>query len=184
MQASARILDIGTGPGKLPELFVRQDKDYQITGIDISNTMIAEAKKRVVSKNVRFQLMQANAPLKYKDEQFDIVCFCSVLFLLKIDQIHLLMNEALRVLKPNGKIMVLTPNGRKTGLSIIKDFRSFPHNPYNWTYLIWKIATTGAGRRWQSGYILSGYAQKKQLRYLSKTVFNNHAILETLTKTI
>jgi len=113
IEGNKKILDIGTGPGKLPELLIKHDTSMQITGIDIDTAMIDEARKRLTHKNVSYQYEKINAPLEFADNEFDAVTFCSILFLLDDSTKTLLMNEALRVLKLNGKIIILTPSGRK-----------------------------------------------------------------------
>lgn len=77
-----KILDIGTGPGTLPQMLIKKNEALQITGIDIDKSMIAEAKQRLTHQNVAFQHQIANEPLPFADSEFDIVTFCSVLFLL------------------------------------------------------------------------------------------------------
>jgi 2-polyprenyl-3-methyl-5-hydroxy-6-metoxy-1,4-benzoquinol methylase len=47
-----QILDIGTGPGTLPQMLISKDSGLQITGIDISKSMIDKARRRVSHKNV------------------------------------------------------------------------------------------------------------------------------------
>jgi ubiquinone/menaquinone biosynthesis C-methylase UbiE len=94
-----QILDIGTGPGTLPKMLITKMPDLKITGIDINKIMIDEARESVLNKNVSFEYQNSKAPLPYADNQFDVVTFCSVLFLVDDCIKANLMNEALRVLK-------------------------------------------------------------------------------------
>ena len=114
-----QILDIGTGPGTLPQMLIAKNLAVQITGIDTSKNMIEVARKSVSHKNVFFKHQQENESLPFEKQQFDVVTFCSVLFLLDDNTKSMLMNEALRVLKPEGKIIVLTPSGEKAILAPI-----------------------------------------------------------------
>ncbi len=98
-----QILDIGTGPGTLAQMLISKDSGLQITGIDISKSMIDEARRSVSHKNVSFEYQEENKPLPFTTAQFEVVTFCSVLFLLDDSIITFLMNEAIRVLKPAGK---------------------------------------------------------------------------------
>ena len=177
-----KILDIGTGPGTLPQLLIKKDSSLQITGIDIDTAMIDEARKRLTHKNVSYQYEKINASLEFADKEFDVVTFCSVLFLLDDSSKTFLMNEALRVLKPNGKIVILTPSGRKSILSALIEVWQYPFTFNNWTFLVWKAATTFGGRKWQKQKWLDQYSKKKELNYSTSLTFNNNASIETITK--
>ncbi len=176
-----KVLDIGTGPGKLPELLLQNQK-LKITGVDIDPAMIEEANKRVRSENVIFQLQNKNESLRFEEKEFDVITLCSVLFLLKNDTRGFLMNEALRVLNPGGKIIVLTPSGKKSSLSAVKDIRSFPPSVNNYTFLIWHTLTSYRGNIWYNEKWLSFFAKEKRLKYYSTLVFNNYASMEIITK--
>lgn len=176
------ILDIGTGPGTLPQMLIEIDSSLQITGIDIDTIMIDEAKKRVFHKNISFQYQKINAPLEFANEQFDIVTFCSVLFLVDDDIKTDLMNEALRVLKPNGQIVILTPSGKKSILSSLIEVWQYKFSFNNFTFPIWKIATTRAGRKWQRQNWLEIFAIENKLKYTISLTFNNNATIETISK--
>lgn len=112
-----KILDLGTGTGKLPELIITQDSSDHITGIDIDSSYINDAKKRYIHPNVKFDYEGIGKKLNFPDSSFDVVTICSVLFLVDDFTKNLLFNESLRVLKPNGKIIVLTPSGENSRLS-------------------------------------------------------------------
>ncbi|MFZ5948584.1 MAG: class I SAM-dependent methyltransferase [Stygiobacter sp.] len=176
-----KVLDIGTGPGKLPEL-LSQNQQLKIIGVDIEPTMIEEANKRVSSDNVIFQLINKNESLRFENKEFDVITFCSVLFLLNNEERGFLMNEALRVLKPGGKIIVLTPSGEKSLSSAVKDVRSFPHSVNNYTFLIWNALTSNRGGSWCNEKWLSIFTEEKGLKYNSTLVFKNYASMEIITK--
>lgn len=179
-----KILDIGTGPGKLPELLIQKDSSLQITGIDINASYIDEAKQRVKHPNVSFKHVNAGAQLDFAKKEFDVVTFCSVLFLLDDYAKTILMNEAVRVLKPTGKIIVLSPSGKKSIFSSIHEINGFPKSRYNWTYFIWKTATKNRGEKWQKSYWLKDFSNTIKMKYLRTSAFNNNASIEILTNTI
>jgi ubiquinone/menaquinone biosynthesis C-methylase UbiE len=179
-----QILDIGTGPGKLPELLIQKDSSFLITGIDINSVDINEARRRVKHPNISFQYGIASGKLEFIDNTFDVVTFCSVLFLLNDSGKSSLVNEAVRVLKPGGKIIVLTPSGKKTILSSFREINNFPKSRYNWTYFVWKAATKNRGKKWQKNNWLQDFSHKKRMNYLKKLSFSNNASIEILTKTI
>jgi len=176
------ILDIGTGPGTLPEMLIAKDSNLQITGIDIDTIMIDEAKRRFSHKKVSFQYQKINAPLDFDDKQFDVITFCSVLFLVDDSVKTSLMSEALRVLKPNGKIIILTPSGKKSILSSFIEVWRYKFSFNNFTFPIWKIATTRGGRKWQRQKWLEKYASVHKLTYTSSLTFNTNATIETISK--
>lgn len=176
------ILDIGTGPGTLPEMLIAKDCNLQITGIDIDTIMMDEAKRRFSHKKVSFQYQKINAPLDFDDKQFDVITFCSVLFLVDDSVKTSLINEALRVLKPNGKIIILTPSGKKSILSSFIEVWRYKFSFNNFTFPIWKIATTRGGRKWQRQKWLEKYASVHKLTYTSSLTFNNNATIETISK--
>jgi ubiquinone/menaquinone biosynthesis C-methylase UbiE len=178
------ILDIGTGPGTLPQMLIQKDSSLQITGIDIDSTMINEAKSRLSHKNVFFDYQKINAPLEFPDAQFDIITFCSVLFLVDDNTKNELLTEALRVLKPNGKIIILTPSGKKTILSSFIEVWRYKSSLYNFTFPIWKIATTRRAREWHRQKWVENYAIKNKLIYTSSLIFNDNATIEIIQKTI
>jgi ubiquinone/menaquinone biosynthesis C-methylase UbiE len=177
-----QILDIGTGPGTLPQLLIAKNLAVQITGIDTSKNMIEVARKSVSHNNVFFQHQQENASLPFATQQFDAVTFCSVLFLLDDNTKSMLMNEALRVLKPEGKIIVLTPSGEKAILSALFEVWRYRFSVNNFTFLIWKLATTRRARKWKRQKWLENYALNNELKYTVSLAFNNNATVEIISK--
>ena len=176
-----KILDIGTGPGTLAQMLITRDSTLHITGIDTNKAMIDEARKRMSHINVSFEYEKINAELEFADSQFDVVTFCSVLFLLDDSIKTHLMKEALRVLKPTGEIVILTPTGKKLGLSSLNEVLKYPFPINNFTFLIWKIATINRGRKWQKQKWLEKYAGANQLNYSQAIVFNDNASVETIS---
>jgi ubiquinone/menaquinone biosynthesis C-methylase UbiE len=178
----AQILDIGTGPGSLPELLISRNSQLQITGIDIDTSSIDEARERLKHPKVKFEYQQLGGPIVYPNGHFDIVCFCSVLFLLDDSTKSLLMQEALRVLKSGGKVIVLSPSGSKPIFSSFLEVWSYPYAPTNWTFVVWRVATSKRAKKWHNESWLKKYATEGQLKYDSHSVFNSNATLETITK--
>lgn len=110
LDSHSRILDVGTGPGKLIEQVVNQT-GLNCVGVDYDQAMLTEAKKRHNFSKVPLLQNGRNGALPFKACCFDFVSFCSILFLLN-DPLPLL-KEADRILKPNGKIFILSPAGFK-----------------------------------------------------------------------
>lgn len=180
--SKGKVLDIGTGPGTLPKMLAKESSDLQISGIDISRTMIDEARRNASQKNIQFECQEVNMPLPYANELFDVVSLCSVLFLLDESTKTNLLNESVRILKPGGKMIILTPSGKKSILSAFIEVWSYRFSFYNFTFPVWKIATTRKARNWQMQNWLEKYTTENHLDYSKSLTFNNNATIEIITK--
>lgn len=72
---AGRVLDIGTGPGKLPILIASDSPMLQVTGLDLSADMVKIAEKEAQRrglKNAEFRQGNASA-LPFPDREFDLV---------------------------------------------------------------------------------------------------------------
>lgn len=99
-----KLLEIGVGNGKHLHLY----KTHQITGIDTSSAMLKIARKQ--QKNVDLQEMNGEN-LIFPDQHFDYIVLSHVIAV--VDRPESVLEEACRVLKPEGKIFILnhfTPN--------------------------------------------------------------------------
>lgn len=104
------VLDIGCGPGGWVQRVARDYPQMQVTGIDLSPTMItyAQAMARVMRlDNAHFRVMDATGPLAFPDASFDLVNARLVSGFLLPTHWPLLLAECQRVLRPGG-IMRLT----------------------------------------------------------------------------
>lgn len=94
-----QLLEIGVGDGKHLPLYTT----HKITGIDTSLSMIQIARKH---ENERIQLLHMSGEsLAFSGQAFDYVVLCHVLAV--VDNPEALLQEAHRVLKPNGKLFIL-----------------------------------------------------------------------------
>jgi ubiquinone/menaquinone biosynthesis C-methylase UbiE len=177
-----QVLDIGTGYGKLPELLLAAHPQVLLTGTDISGAMIAAAQKRVQHPAATFVQQQPGKPLPFAPASFDLVALCSVLFLLDGDERDFLAQEALRVLKPGGHLLVLTPTGSQCIGRGLLDSRRFPASRENWTFAVWNAVTARRAKHWQQQHWLSSFSTKNDVRHQGETVFNGYAVLETVIK--
>ncbi len=67
-----KILDVGTGAGFFAVLLSKLG--HSVTGIDMSNKMLAEARKNISAFNCRAEFFKMNAQeLKFADKTFDVV---------------------------------------------------------------------------------------------------------------
>lgn len=94
-----KLLEIGVGNGAHFELY----KKHHVTGIDTSAAMLNVARKHCTAK---IQLLEMNGEaLLFADDQFDYVVLSHVIAV--VDHPEQLLNEVLRVLKPQGQLFIL-----------------------------------------------------------------------------
>lgn len=105
---SGRVLDLGTGSGRLAiELARVKDAHFEITGLDISAGMLKKARENArragVADKIKFILATA-AELPFQDKSFDLVM--SYASLHHWSQPGEVFNEAQRVTKTQGNIII------------------------------------------------------------------------------
>jgi SAM-dependent methyltransferase len=69
--APSRVLDIGTGTGAVAQLVGERFPDAEIVGVDVSERMIEEARRKVGDR-VRFHIADAER-LPFADDSFELV---------------------------------------------------------------------------------------------------------------
>ena len=99
-----RVLEVGVGTGINAALYPRV---CQITGIDLSASMLEKARERVARKNLRnVRLLEMDAAdLKFADNSFDIV-YAPYLISVVPDPVAV-AREMRRVCRPGGRVIVL-----------------------------------------------------------------------------
>jgi ubiquinone/menaquinone biosynthesis C-methylase UbiE len=105
--SSGRILDIGTGSGRIPINIARLCQEFDITAIDMSENMLAIAKKNSTANGTdnRIEFKVADAKqLPFQDNTFDMVI--SHVTLHHIPNPLSMLKEVNRVLKPGGGILI------------------------------------------------------------------------------
>jgi ubiquinone/menaquinone biosynthesis C-methylase UbiE len=104
---SKNILDVGCGSGSFCELTFK--KGMQVTGIDISDKFIEEASERIKDASFFVGNMEK---LPFENDAFNIVCgFNSFQY---TNDLTVALHEAYRVLKTNGKIIILIWGPKQT----------------------------------------------------------------------
>lgn len=103
----AKVLDVGCGPGFFATELAQEG--FCVTAVDMSQGMLMQARRRALEKNVTVQFTQADAlELPFDDETFDLVCCRDLVWNLSDPQAA--YREWLRVLKPDGKLVVFDGN--------------------------------------------------------------------------
>ena len=96
------VLDVGCGPGFFSVLLARLG--YEVTAVDYTENMLAEARKNAVHYGVDIDFRRMDAQkLDFEDGIFDLVISRNVLW--NLEQPEQAYREWLRVLKPNGTVM-------------------------------------------------------------------------------
>jgi 2-polyprenyl-3-methyl-5-hydroxy-6-metoxy-1,4-benzoquinol methylase len=96
-----RLLDVGCGDGNL--LKGMADLGWQVEGIDLDPVAVQNAKRKGL--NVRLGTLSS---MRYADSNFDAITMSHL-----IEHVHDplgLLQECLRILKPNGRLSLVTPN--------------------------------------------------------------------------
>ena len=102
---SGKILEIGPGPGYL-SIEIAKIGDFQITGLDVSETMVEIAKRNAQVAEVKVEFRLGNAAnMPFHDSTLDFVVSSGSLHHWK-EPVKVL-NEVHRVLKTNSKALIV-----------------------------------------------------------------------------
>lgn len=105
MSAGSRILEIAPGPGYLAIELAKRGQ-YDITGLDISESFVEIAKANAQKESVRVDFRQGNASaMPLAENIFDLI-ICRAAFK-NFSQPLEAINEMCRVLKPGGRAVIM-----------------------------------------------------------------------------
>ena len=175
VEEHSNLLDIGTGSGKLLEIICKE-KSVKATGVDTSLEMLAEATRKLINTNARLLLVDAGRKLPFKKNTFDFISVCNVLFHIKQAAIERMLDEYIGLLKPSGKIIVLTPTGKGNIIQLAWHFLSLK----NLGIFIWYSATKKRSIQWGNNGILKCYSIKNNLDYHKEITLKGFAVVETI----
>ena len=96
------IIDIGCGRGKSTQMLAGS---YDVIGVDLSKKFISYAKRTY--KGVRFRVCSA-LKLPFKDNSFDAAVSYSLIE--HVTDVPRFLDEAIRITKPGGHVIVVAPN--------------------------------------------------------------------------
>lgn len=104
---SLKVLDIGTGPGFFTMIITGMG--HQVTAIDCTDNMLAEAKSNLekVGLEAEFHRMDSHQ-LSFEDQTFDLIVSRNVTWILNDPEVA--YREWYRVLKPKGRILIFDAN--------------------------------------------------------------------------
>lgn len=138
VQKGERVLEVGFGTGnEVLDLADLVGETGQVAGIDISSGMLTVAKRKLELKGLKtpLDLRVGDArQLPWEDRSFDAVYSSFTLELFPLQDIPLVLSECKRVLKPGGRIgivsMATVPPGHHTSMlerAYVWMHRHFPH---------------------------------------------------------
>lgn len=99
------ILDIGCGPGEWVLAVAAAYPDIQVTGIDVSKTVLDEAASHAKTRgyeNAHFRTMDATLPLDFDNASFDLVNARTIVGFMNPGLWPQLLAEIRRILRPGG----------------------------------------------------------------------------------
>jgi SAM-dependent methyltransferase len=152
------ILEYGCGLGG--QAFDLSDRGAMVTGIDISDVAVAQARRRAAGHAAdRLKFVTADAEnLEFPEGSFDLVCGSGILH-------HLDLNKSLaevkRVLKPGGRGVFYEPLGHNPLLNLYRKLTPGSHTPDEHPLLMREIqgmASTFSSARAEYFDLLSVFA--------------------------
>jgi ubiquinone/menaquinone biosynthesis C-methylase UbiE len=111
------LLDIGCGTGESRQVY--RDHVRRYTGVDLSGRAVERAASRFPKDS--WHVDDATA-LRFPNESFDVVAFSSVLH--HIDDFPKALAEAVRVLRPGGKVFAFDPNVYHPAMGLLRHPKS------------------------------------------------------------
>ena len=159
-RARDRILDVGCGKGRIEHFLLNQEPKIEMVSCDVTQ----EAKKYIKST---FVLCSMSA-MPFPDASFDKVFCQQVLSHFRDGQQGI--EEAFRVLKKGGKLMVLTPNKYYVyAIRVASILRLIPNLKYDatarWLYSKRSLNTLFSTRPWSSVEFLYFQSAPKNLPF-------------------
>ncbi|HEY5124025.1 MAG TPA: class I SAM-dependent methyltransferase [Ignavibacteria bacterium] len=118
-----RILDIGCGTGRHSIELTK--RGYNVTGIDLSESMLKRAKEKALKENLNINFQKQDARNLIFNNEFDLaIMLCEGAFpLMETDEMNFrILQSASKALKETGKLIFTTLNGLFPLFHSVKDF--------------------------------------------------------------
>ncbi|MCJ7581851.1 MAG: class I SAM-dependent methyltransferase [Candidatus Aminicenantes bacterium] len=120
-----RILDIGCGTGRHSIELAK--RGYNLTGIDLSDSLLMQAKNKALEQNLQIDFQKHDArKLPFLNEFGLVIMICEGAFpLMETDEMNFqILQNAAKALKVKGKLIFTTLNGLFPLFHSVKDFLS------------------------------------------------------------
>lgn len=102
----AHVLDVACGPGNTTRrILATLGPNGHVTGLDAAASMLDRARADTPDPRAEYVLGDA-AKMPFGDDEFDAVTCLGALYL--VEDAEAVMNELVRVVRPGGKVVVLT----------------------------------------------------------------------------
>jgi 2-polyprenyl-3-methyl-5-hydroxy-6-metoxy-1,4-benzoquinol methylase len=130
-----RILDIGCGTGR--HTIELTKRGYQVTSIDLSESMLSKAREKALKENLKIDFLKQDARELTFTKEFDLIMMlCEGAFpLMETDEMNFqILQNASKALKNKGKLIFTTLNGLFPLFHSVKDFLANATEEGNSTY--------------------------------------------------
>ncbi|MBW6465459.1 MAG: class I SAM-dependent methyltransferase [Brevefilum sp.] len=118
VQPGERLLEIGCGPGTGLKLIAETTPGIEaIAGLDLSLKMLRQSQRKQISP-IPHYIQGDGAHLPLASEAFDALFSAFTLELFSEEDIHRVLGECRRVLKPNGRLGIVSLVGSPRTLSV------------------------------------------------------------------
>jgi ubiquinone/menaquinone biosynthesis C-methylase UbiE len=101
------VIDVGTGPARIPISLCRADRNFRVLGIDLSGPMLDLARRNIVEAHLtdRIRLARGDSKsLPFPDGRFEAVVSNTIIH--HIPDPSAAFEEMVRLVAPNGTLMV------------------------------------------------------------------------------
>jgi len=115
-----KILDAGCGSGK--DVAYLTEYGFEAIGIDISEGLLKEAKKRTKGKFKKMDITE----MKFKDEEFDGIWSCATLYHLKKEDMLKVLKDFNKILKKKGVLFINVKEGEGEEVVKKKEYDDLP----------------------------------------------------------
>lgn len=110
VRSNDEVLDMGCGTGRFTVPLAR--KARKVTGLDLSPGMLSIARAKTHAENLNVELQQGNMmSMPFSDNSFDVVTCMVALMHIPVEFRQRVFDEARRVLKPGGRMIISVKNG-------------------------------------------------------------------------
>ena len=103
-ETGSRVLDVATGTGQ--QAFAFAKRGYQVTSVDLTEAMLAIARKNNPDGLVKLEVGDATH-LRFGESSFDVSCVSFALHDMPLPIREKVLAEMVRVTKPNGSIVIV-----------------------------------------------------------------------------
>ena len=132
---SSRIIDIACGTGRHSIELTK--RGYRVTGIDLSDSMLARAREKAEKLNLKIDFQKHDARNLSFEGEFDVaIMLCEGGFsLMETDEMNFeILKNVTKVLKTEGKLIFTTLNGLFPLYHSVEEFCASQSNEGNATY--------------------------------------------------